>query len=105
MSDVTAFHAPIGTHDVLSPQSGRWEYLIATFAGFAHRYGFALAITPVFEEVGVFHRGIGEQSDVARKEMYVFTDRGERTYALRPEGTAPIVRAFIQHQPTTPFKA
>ena len=62
-------------------------------------------ITPVFEDVGVFNRGFGETSDVARKEMYVFEDRGQRTYALRPEGTAPVVRAFIQHQPTTPYKA
>jgi histidyl-tRNA synthetase len=105
MSDPHQFQAPVGTHDVLSPASAQWEGLVAIFADFAHRYGFALAITPVFEDVGVFHRGFGEQSDVARKEMYVFQDRGERTYALRPEGTAPIVRAFIQHQPTTPFKA
>jgi histidyl-tRNA synthetase len=105
MSDTPPFKAPIGTHDVLGAESARWEGLIATFANFAHRYGFHLAITPMFEDVGVFKRGIGEESDVARKEMYVFQDRGERTYALRPEGTAPIVRAFIQHNPTTPFKA
>lgn len=105
MSEPTSFQAPIGTHDVLGADSQRWESLIATFADYAHRYGFSLAITPLFEEVGVFHRGIGEQSDVARKEMYVFDDRGGRTYALRPEGTAPVVRAFIQHSPTTPFKA
>jgi histidyl-tRNA synthetase len=59
----------------------------------------------MFEEIGVFNRGIGEHSDVASKEMYVFQDRGERTYALRPEGTASVVRAFVQHQPTTPYKA
>jgi histidyl-tRNA synthetase len=82
-----------------------WEGTIATFAEFAFRYGFTLALTPMFEDVGVFNRGIGENSDVATKEMYVFQDRGERTYALRPEGTASIVRAFVQHQPTTPFKA
>ncbi len=105
MSEPTQFQAPVGTHDVLAPDSARWEGLVATFADWAHRYGFSLVITPVFEDVGVFNRGIGEASDVARKEMYVFTDRGERTYALRPEGTAPVVRAFIQHQPTTPFKA
>jgi histidyl-tRNA synthetase len=102
---VTTFQAPFGTHDVLGPQSAQWEGLIAIFADFAYRYGFSLALTPLFEEVGVFHRGIGENSEVAKKEMYVFTDRGERVYALRPEGTAPIVRAFIQHQPTTPWKA
>ena len=101
----TSFQAPIGTHDVLAPQSALWEGLVATFAQFAFRYGFTLALTPMFEEIGVFNRGIGEHSDVASKEMYVFQDRGERTYALRPEGTASVVRAFVQHQPTTPYKA
>jgi len=100
-----SFQAPIGTHDVLAPQSALWEGLVATFAQFAFRYGFTLALTPMFEEIGVFNRGIGEHSDVASKEMYVFQDRGERTYALRPEGTASVVRAFVQHQPTTPYKA
>ncbi len=102
---MSTFQAPIGTHDVLAPQSALWEGLIATFAQFSFQYGFTLAMTPMFEEIGVFNRGIGEQSDVATKEMYVFQDRGERTYALRPEGTASVVRAFIQHQPTSPYKA
>jgi histidyl-tRNA synthetase len=106
MSDaVTPFQAPIGTHDVLGAASAEWEGLIATFAQYAYRYGFELVITPMFEDVGVFNRGIGEQSEMATKEMYVFTDRGNRTHALRPEGTAPVVRAFIQHSPTTPWKA
>jgi histidyl-tRNA synthetase len=106
MSDpVTSFRAPVGTHDVLAPASARWEGVIATFAQFAYRYGFSLIITPMFEELGVFNRGIGEDSDVAQKEMYVFSDRSDRVYALRPEGTAPVVRAFVQHQPTTPYKA
>ncbi|HEV2427481.1 MAG TPA: histidine--tRNA ligase, partial [Acidimicrobiales bacterium] len=74
-------------------------------AQMAFRYGFSLVVTPLFEDVGVFNRGIGEGSDVARKEMYVFSDRSDRVYALRPEGTAPVVRAFIQHAPTTPWKA
>ncbi len=106
MSDaVTPFHAPVGTHDVLGPRSAEWEGVVATFSQFAYRYGFELVITPMFEDVGVFNRGIGEESDVAKKEMYVFKDRAERVYALRPEGTAPVVRAFIQHSPTTPWKA
>ena len=106
MSDaVTPFQAPIGTHDVLAPSSAEWEGVISTFAQFAYRYGFELVITPMFEDVGVFNRGIGEESEMATKEMYVFTDRGNRTYALRPEGTASVVRAFIQHGPTTPWKA
>jgi histidyl-tRNA synthetase len=102
---VTPFQAPIGTHDVLGPESAQWEGLIATFADFAYRYGFSLVLTPLFEELGVFNRGIGEHSDVAKKEMYVFEDRGGRHDALRPEGTASVVRAFVQHQPTVPWKA
>jgi len=105
IDSTTPFQAPVGTHDVLGPASSQWEGLIATFAELAYRYGFQLAITPMFEDVGVFNRGIGENSEVAKKEMYVFADRGERIYALRPEGTASIVRAFVQHQPTTPWKA
>jgi histidyl-tRNA synthetase len=100
-----SFQAPVGTHDVLAPRSALWEGTVASFAEFAFRSGFTLALTPMFEELGVFNRGIGENSDVATKEMYIFQDRGQRTYALRPEGTASIVRAFVQHQPTTPYKA
>ena len=102
---VTSFQAPIGTHDVLGPESAQWEGVVGVFAQYAYRYGFELVISPMFEDVGVFNRGIGEHSEVAKKEMYVFKDRGERRYALRPEGTASIVRAFIQHNPTTPWKA
>jgi histidyl-tRNA synthetase len=101
----TPFQAPVGTHDVLGESSAEWEGLIATFAQIAYRYGFEMVITPMFEDIGVFNRGIGEESEMATKEMYVFTDRGNRTYALRPEGTASVVRAFIQHSPTTPWKA
>ncbi len=104
-SAATIFRAPIGTHDVLDPESSAWEGMIATFAQFAYRYGFGLVLTPIFEDVGVFNRGIGENSEVAKKEMYVFEDRAQRRYALRPEGTASVVRAFLQHHPTTPWKA
>ena len=99
------FRAPTGTHDVLAPESALWEGLVATFAEFAYRYGFSLVMTPIFEDVGVFTRGIGEESEVFQKEMYIFEDRGERRFALRPEGTASVVRAFVQHQPTTTWKA
>ncbi len=104
MEPITPFQAPVGTHDVLAPESALWEGLVATFADLAYRYGFSLLVSPVFEEIGVFNRGIGENSEIAKKEMYVFKDRGERTYALRPEATASVVRAFVQHQPTTPWK-
>ncbi len=106
MSESAApFQAPVGTHDVLAPDSAQWEGLAAIFAQLAYRYGFSLVMTPIFEDVGVFVRGIGEESDVFRNEMYTFEDRGGRRYALRPEGTASVVRAFVQHHPTTPWKA
>jgi histidyl-tRNA synthetase len=89
----------------MPPQSTRWEALLAAFATLSERYGFAMVHTPMFEDVRVFHRSIGEESDVVGKEMYEFTDRGGRSMALRPEGTASIVRAFIQHRPPVPFKA
>ncbi|MHB8826517.1 MAG: histidine--tRNA ligase [Acidimicrobiales bacterium] len=105
MNGPSAVRAPVGTHDVLAPDSARWQYLIATFANWARRYDFSLIINPLFEDVAVFNRGIGEASEMATKEMYVFADRGGRTLALRPEGTASVVRAFVQHRPSTPFKA
>jgi len=89
----------------MPPQSHRWEVLLATFASLAGRFGFSMVHTPLFEDVRVFHRGIGEASEVVGKEMYEFTDRGGRQLALRPEGTASIVRAFVQHRPATPWRA
>jgi len=97
--------APKGTHDVLWPESSRWEALVAAFAVRARRAGFGLTLTPVFEDARLFRRGIGGQSDVVNKEMYEFTDRDGRPLALRPEGTAPIVRAFVQNHPPVPWKA
>ncbi len=97
--------APTGTHDVLPPESARWEAFLAGFASLAGRYGFGMVHTPMFEDIRVFHRGIGETSEVVGKEMYEFTDRGGRHLALRPEGTASIVRAFVQHRPPTPWRA
>jgi histidyl-tRNA synthetase len=96
--------SPRGTHDVLPPASSRWEALIARYATLAERAGFGLAHTPAFEDARVFRRGIGEDSEVVGKEMYEFDDRSGRHLALRPEGTAPIVRAFVQHRPPVPWR-
>ena len=98
------FRAPVGTRDVLAPESARWERLVALFAGQVERAGYGLVLSPMFEEVGVFER-VGEGTDVVRKEMYDFEDKGGRRMALRPEGTASVVRAYVQHRPTPPFKA
>ena len=97
------FRAPIGTQDVLPPQSARWQALIATFAGVAERFGYGLVHGPLFEDLGVFQR-LGAGTDVVRKEMYDFHDKGDRHMALRPEATASVARAFVQHRPPTPWK-
>ncbi len=97
------FDAPIGTRDVLPPESARWEALIARFTAHAERAGYGLVQSPMFEDIGVFQR-VGEGTDVVTKEMYDFFDKGDRHLALRPEGTASIVRAFVQHRPVTPWK-
>lgn len=98
------FKAPIGTRDVLPPESGRWAALVATFAGHAERAGYGLVVSPMFEDASLFTR-LGEGTDVVRKEMYDFDDKGGRRIALRPEGTAPVARAFVEHRPQTPWKA
>jgi histidyl-tRNA synthetase len=97
------FKAPVGTRDVLPPESARWQALVAAFAEHVGRAGYGLVQSPMFEEIGVFSR-MGEGTDVVRKEMYDFLDKGHRHLALRPEGTASVARAFVQHRPATPWK-
>src|SRR4029450_10063629 len=97
------FRAPIGTQDILPPESARWLALVATFADVAAPFGHGLAHGPLFEDLGVFQR-LGAGTDVVRKEMYDFRDKGDRHLALRPEATASVVRAYVQHRPTTPWK-
>jgi histidyl-tRNA synthetase len=97
------FRAPTGTRDILPPESARWETLIGSFAAQVEAAGYGLIQSPLFEEIGVFQR-MGEGTDVVRKEMYDFHDKGDRHLALRPEGTASVVRAFVQHRPVTPWK-
>jgi histidyl-tRNA synthetase len=98
-----SFQAPKGTFDVLFPQSARYEAFVARFAGLVERAGYGLILSPMFEDLGVFQR-VGESTDIVRKEMYDFEDKAGRHLALRPEGTASVVRAFIQHRPTLPWK-
>ncbi|MGQ0832983.1 MAG: histidine--tRNA ligase [Microthrixaceae bacterium] len=97
------FRAPKGTQDILPPESARWEAFLATFAYVAHRHGYGLIQSPMFEDIGVFQR-IGEGTDVVTKEMYDFRDKGDRHVALRPEGTASVARAFVEHRPDVPWK-
>jgi histidyl-tRNA synthetase len=98
-----SFQAPTGTRDVLWPESARWRALISNFDRVVGLAGYGLVVSPMFEELGVFQR-VGESTDVVRKEMYDFADKGGRHLALRPEGTASVVRAYVQHRPTPPWK-
>jgi histidyl-tRNA synthetase len=100
---MTAFQALPGTRDLLPPDTGRRRWLIDRFADLATRAGFGEVVPPMFEDRGVFVR-LGEASDVVSKELYDFEDKGGRQIALRPEQTASICRAFVQHRPTTPWK-
>ena len=98
------FKAPTGTFDVLPPDSARYAELVARFAGHADRAGFGLIVQPMFEDIGVFQR-LGGSTDIVRKEMYDFEDKGGRRIALRPEGTAPVARAYIERSPqASPWK-
>ncbi|HTN78363.1 MAG TPA: histidine--tRNA ligase [Acidimicrobiales bacterium] len=97
------FRTPTGTRDIMPPESARWARLVALFADLAERAGYGLIVSPMFEDVGVFER-VGESTDIVRKEMYDFEDKGGRHLALRPEGTASVVRAYIEHRPPAPWK-
>jgi histidyl-tRNA synthetase len=91
------FEAPRGTHDILPAEQPRWQQVIREFTQLCVLYGYRRLDTPVFEDTELFRRTAGEGSDVVRKEMYTFTDRGNRSLTLRAEATAPIVRAYLQH--------
>jgi histidyl-tRNA synthetase len=90
------FQAPRGTHDVL-PSDATWWHVVRTMAEVTALYGWRRIQTPGFEDTGLFARTSGEASDVVHKEMYSFTDRSDRPLTLRPEGTAPIARAYVEH--------
>ena len=91
------FQAPKGTHDILPGESERWEWLEARARDVLSRYGYREVRTPMFEATDLFVRSVGESTDIVRKELYSFEDKGGRSLTLRPEGTAPLVRAFLEH--------
>jgi histidyl-tRNA synthetase len=91
------FQAPRGTHDVLPAEQPLWQLATGTLAEVAETYGYGRIQTPVFEDAELFLRTSGEGSDIVQKEMYIFEDRSGRRLALRPEGTAPICRAYLEH--------
>lgn len=91
-------NAPRGTKDILPDTVGEWTYVEQKIRELCDRYGYQEIRTPMFEHTELFHRGIGEGTDVVDKEMYTFTDRGQRSITLRPENTASAVRAYLQNK-------
>lgn len=89
--------SPRGTRDIYGDQAYAWSYLASVARDIFYRYGYSEIITPSFESTRLFVRGIGESTDIVTKEMYSFKDKAERDLTLRPEVTASVVRAYIQH--------
>src|SRR6202034_3434582 len=87
-----------GTRDLLPPETGLWNYIEAIARGVFERYSFGEIRTPIFEETQLFARGVGEETDIVSKEMYTFTPEPGQSLTLRPENTAGVVRAYIEHQ-------
>ncbi|MEM7092197.1 MAG: histidine--tRNA ligase [Actinomycetota bacterium] len=98
-----SFRSPKGTRDILPGEAERQRAVVNAFADQARMAGFGHVITPIFEDLGVFKR-LGESTDVVTKEMYDFVAKDGKHYALRPELTAAVVRAFVQHRPAMPWK-
>lgn len=87
-----------GTHDILPEEVYKWDYMEGVIRDVCARYGYKEIRTPIIEATELFQRGIGYTTDVVTKEMYTFTDRGNRSVTLRPENTASAVRAYLEHK-------
>lgn len=90
-------NAPRGTKDILPNEMYKWHYIEKLIKEICNNYGFKEIRTPGFEHTELFLRGVGKSTDIVRKEMYTFEDKGGRSITLKPEGTSPAVRAFIEH--------
>ncbi|MBN1367833.1 MAG: histidine--tRNA ligase [Dehalococcoidales bacterium] len=91
------YQAPRGTADILPEEQAYWRYIEQKVEAICRLYGYERIDTPVFEDAGLFIRSVGEGTDIVEKEMYTFKDRGDSQITLRPEGTAPVCRAYLEH--------
>lgn len=102
------FKVPRGTQDILPSETWKWQRIEKIINETCDVYRYKEIRTPIFEQTELFQRLVGETTDVVQKEMYTFTDKGNRSMTLRPEGTAPVVRSFVEHkmfgQPDQPVK-
>ena len=94
---MTTYRAPRGTFDILPEEQGYWHYLEQKAIELCRLYGYRPLSTPIFEYAQLFTRTVGGATDIVEKEMYVFRDKGGQDLALRPEGTAPVCRAYLEH--------
>jgi len=99
---------PRGTQDILPEDSKKWRYIENQLDELMTFYNYKEIRTPIFESTDLFARGVGDSTDVVQKEMYTFKDKGDRSITLRPEGTAAVVRSYIEHKmqgnPIQPIK-
>ncbi len=99
---------PKGTHDIYGKEAKKWKYIEKMFDSLMEKYNYNYIRTPIFESTELFHRSVGETTDIVSKETYDFCDRGNRNMTLRPEGTAGVVRSFIENKmygdPNQPVK-
>ncbi|MCA0969974.1 histidine--tRNA ligase [Halobacillus litoralis] len=103
-----SMNAPRGTQDILPGTSEKWQYVEEKLMDLCRRYNYKEIRTPIFEHTELFQRGVGDSTDIVQKEMYTFEDRGDRSLTLRPEGTASVVRSYVQNKiyglPSQPTK-
>ncbi len=93
-----AFQKPKGTQDLLPGYVEKWQFVESTAREICRRYNYSEIRTPIFEGTELFQRGVGETTDIVEKEMYTFVDRGDRSMTLRPEGTAGVVRSYVENK-------
>lgn len=94
---MAGIRAPKGTYDLLPADAAKRDLIVTTAAQVFAAHGYGRIVTPEFEDTSLFERGVGEATDIVRKEMYTFPDKGDRLLTLRPEGTAPVCRAYVEH--------
>ncbi|WP_163582269.1 histidine--tRNA ligase [Gracilibacillus saliphilus] len=90
--------APRGTQDLLPGVTEKWQYVEGKLKELSNNYHYQEIRTPIFEHTELFQRGVGDTTDIVQKEMYTFFDKGDRSITLRPEGTASVVRSFVEHK-------
>ncbi|MFD3260137.1 histidine--tRNA ligase [Paenibacillus lentus] len=93
-----AFQKPTGTQDILPGAVEKWQFIEEKARDLCRRFNYKEIRTPIFEQTSLFERGVGETTDIVEKEMYTFTDKGDRSMTLRPEGTAGVVRAYVENK-------